>query len=315
MITEVDQVLSEALSYTRPLVAELIPPVLRNRGLAAALTWLGQYMKKHGMEVSVSVPFDHESIPEDQAILLFQSVRELLINAWKHSGMTTASVVMLRQADALSIEVRDNGRGFDPAVLPDKDVSSGFGLFSIRERMKCLGGSFEIHSAAETGSACVLVLPVPQRIQERPGEITTPAAEMVFNKHSAPGKTVSVLLVDDHAMMRQGLNSVLSSYADVEVVMEAADGIEAIEAVERCHPSVVIMDINLPRMNGIEATARIKQRYPSLPIIGLSVNAGEGNQEAMAKAGAEILLTKEGAVETIVRGYTGPVHKGTNRAS
>lgn len=122
---------------------------------------------------------------------------------------------------------------------------------------------------------------------------------MVFNKHSAPGKTVSVLLVDDHAMMRQGLKSVLSSYADVEVVMEATDGIEAIEAVERCHPSVVIMDINLPRMNGIEATARIKQRYPSLPIIGLSVNAGEGNQEAMAKAGAEILLTKEGAVEQL----------------
>jgi DNA-binding NarL/FixJ family response regulator len=65
---------------------------------------------------------------------------------------------------------------------------------------------------------------------------------------------------------------------------------------------VVIMDINMPRLNGIEATSRIKAQYPDIRVIGLSVNAGPNNKEAMLKAGADMLLTKEAAVEELYRG-------------
>jgi DNA-binding NarL/FixJ family response regulator len=108
-----------------------------------------------------------------------------------------------------------------------------------------------------------------------------------------------VLIVDDHAMMRQGLRSLLESYADIEVVGGAADGEEAVRMVAELCPSVVIMDINMPRMNGIEATKRIRAQYPTVAVIGLSVNAQEATKEAMKRAGAATLLPKVAVVEQL----------------
>lgn len=110
---------------------------------------------------------------------------------------------------------------------------------------------------------------------------------------------MDLLLVDDHAMMRKGLRSVLDAYPDIQVVGEARDGIEAVKLVGQLHPRVVLMDINMPRMNGIEATVKIKQQYPETIIIGLSVNATDKNQEAMRRAGASRLLSKEVAVDQL----------------
>jgi DNA-binding NarL/FixJ family response regulator len=107
---------------------------------------------------------------------------------------------------------------------------------------------------------------------------------------------VRLLLVDDHAMVRQGLRTILESYGDIPVIREASDGQEAVELTEQFKPSVIIMDINMPKMNGIEATGKIKSRYPDTVVIGLSVNASEENQKAMKLAGASMLLTKEAAV-------------------
>jgi DNA-binding NarL/FixJ family response regulator len=98
-------------------------------------------------------------------------------------------------------------------------------------------------------------------------------------------------------MMRQGLRSVLDAYPDLDVVGEASDGEEAVVCVERLRPSVVVMDINMPRKDGIDATAVITSRFPDTAVIGLSVNAVGPNAEAMQKAGACMVLTKEAAVE------------------
>jgi DNA-binding NarL/FixJ family response regulator len=119
--------------------------------------------------------------------------------------------------------------------------------------------------------------------------------------HQQDTKQIRVLLVDDHAMVRQGLRSVLDSYADIEVVGEAWNGEGAVEAAERLHPLIIVMDINMQGMNGIEATAYIKARHPEIIVIGMSVQAGGANEEAMKKAGASMLLTKEAVVEELYR--------------
>lgn len=110
---------------------------------------------------------------------------------------------------------------------------------------------------------------------------------------------VQVLLVDDHAMVRQGLRSVLDAYDDLHVVAEARDGAEAIKLVEDLHPRVVVMDINMPRMNGIDATAHIKNHWPETTVIGISVNIGDDNSDAMKRAGAAAVLPKDTAVDQL----------------
>ena len=75
-----------------------------------------------------------------------------------------------------------------------------------------------------------------------------------------------MLLVDDHAMVRQGLRSILETYEDLEIVGEAEDGEEAVNDAIRLHPDVVLMDVNLPRLSGIHATQRIKQDAPDIVI-------------------------------------------------
>ena len=165
IMRQVDDVLSDALRYTRTLVAELSPAVLRDHGLAAALKWLGEYMQKLSMRVAVNVPEEPEVVlPEDQAVLLFQSVRELLINASKYAGTGEATVALEYHSDQLRIQVRDQGAGFDvsaaAAAAPAGSGSSKFGLFSIRERMAALGGSFDIQSAPGEGVVATLTLPL-----------------------------------------------------------------------------------------------------------------------------------------------------------
>lgn len=110
---------------------------------------------------------------------------------------------------------------------------------------------------------------------------------------------MQVLLVDDHAMVRQGLRSVLESYDDIQVIGEAQNGSEAVSLVQELKPQVVVMDINMPKMNGIEATARIKTQWPQTIVVGISVNAEDDNRNAMLRAGAARLLTKEQAVEQL----------------
>ncbi len=166
VLNRVDDIFSEALTYSRTLVAELCPPMLRDRGLAAGLIWLGTYMKKHEQTVTVRVPEGKEiQLPEDQAILLFQSVRELLINSSKHAGTGLATVTMEQVDVELRITVRDEGAGFDLAAVaaagtPSGGISSKFGLFSIQERMLALGGRFDIHSTPGQGTTATLTLPV-----------------------------------------------------------------------------------------------------------------------------------------------------------
>lgn len=166
VLKKVDDILSDALTYSRTLVTELSPPVLYHHGLAVGLKWLAEYMKKkYEQTVTVLVPEDQDlKLPEDQVVLLFQSVRELLINSWKHAGTSEVTVRMEQCHGYLQIEVRDEGAGFDLAAAAaaagasNSGVSSKFGLFSIHERMRAMGGSFNIHSAPRLGTTARLFL-------------------------------------------------------------------------------------------------------------------------------------------------------------
>jgi PAS domain S-box-containing protein len=320
ILQKVDGIFSEALTYTRTLVTELSPPVLREHGLVAGLKWLGEYMLKHEQTVTVIALEDHNlTLTEDQMVLLFQSVRELLINSSKHAGTSTATVSMAVQDGYLEISVQDEGVGFDfaptatAAGTSSGEISSKFGLFSIQERMRALGGTFNIRSGQGQGTTATLRMPFAKSAETKASVVEWSEAEdSAFSlKHAKRSPTkVRVLLVDDHTIVRQGLRAMLNAYTDIELIGEAGHGEEAVRLVDQLRPEIVVMDINMPKMNGIEATTAIKRRHPEITILGLSVNTGGDNKEAMLKAGASRLLNKESAVEQLYDAIHDAVSKG-----
>ena len=110
---------------------------------------------------------------------------------------------------------------------------------------------------------------------------------------------IRILLVDDHTMVREGLRSVLATYPNVEIVGEAGDGEAAIQMVTKLRPAVVLMDINLPKIDGITATRFIKTNYPNIAVIGFSMTVHSYSEDAMLKAGAFEVLPKDKAVHDL----------------
>ena len=108
-----------------------------------------------------------------------------------------------------------------------------------------------------------------------------------------------MLLVDDHAPVRAALRELLESYPNVSLIGEACNGEEAVKLVQELAPSVVVMDVNMPKLNGIDATMRIKTSYPQVVIVGLSVSATDAHRRAMTAAGATTLISKYMAVEQL----------------
>jgi signal transduction histidine kinase len=165
MIGKIDHLLEQCLAESRSLTVELSPPVLYEGGLKAAIPWLAHRMEEmHGLAVKVRV--DPEAEPRDEAVrvLLFQAARELLLNVVKHAQAGSASIEMAPlDGDRLELIVADDGVGFDPSTLAAPSARSGFGLFSIRERLELIGGRVETNATPGKGTRIRLESPRDSR--------------------------------------------------------------------------------------------------------------------------------------------------------
>jgi signal transduction histidine kinase len=298
---EIEDIFSRSLAYTRTLMAELSPPVLHELGLPAALQWLAQDMVKHGLNVELRLSPGSLSLRDDQHVLLYQSIRELLINIVKHAKTSRASLSLsIEGMNQLHIVIADQGSGFDVESLAARPAGVHFGLFSIRERMEAMGGSFQLDSAPGRGTTITLTLPLST--DEEPAQAQT-AMNSRDRLHVEPVPKVSgvhrVLLVDDHVIIRQGLRTILEGYDDMSVIAEAGNGVEAVSLAAEMRPDTIVMDINMPKMDGIEATKQIKAVQPDAIVIGLSVNTSPQIVEAMTLAGASAFLSKEAAADKL----------------
>jgi DNA-binding NarL/FixJ family response regulator len=114
-----------------------------------------------------------------------------------------------------------------------------------------------------------------------------------------PRQRIRILLVDDTGFIRQSLAGLISIEPDMEIVGEASDGMEAIELTKRLLPEVVVMDVNMPKMNGIEATRAIHSEFPYVQVIGFSMLEEAVHREAMRQAGAARSISKSGSSEAL----------------
>ena len=112
--------------------------------------------------------------------------------------------------------------------------------------------------------------------------------------------TITVFLADDHAVVREGLQALLTLQADLRVVGSAGDGREAVRQVTQLRPDIVVMDIAMPQLNGLEATQQIVAACPSTQVIILSMHAGNEQIQRALQAGARGYLLKDSAGEDVV---------------
>jgi CheY-like chemotaxis protein len=290
----------------------LRPPALYEEGFVAALQWLSsQTWERYQVRVVISGEKPATPISDEFNALLFDCVRELLLNSIKHGEISEVTVSVREENDQLLVSVRDEGQGFDVAATGQQQAASGFGLFSIRERLQALGGDISIESAKGRGTCIQLQVPLSIAALTPPDDRRPNALKpaKVSRNPEEPrleerNQGVRVLVVDDHTMVRQGLATLINDDERTTVVGEASDGLEAIEATERYQPDVILIDVNMPRMNGIEATREICRRWPNQIVIGLSVQADDTTADLMLKAGAKAFLSKGGnadhLIETIV---------------
>ena len=126
---------------------------------------------------------------------------------------------------------------------------------------------------------------------------------------------VRVLVADDHALIRQGLISILKGHDEFEVVGQAGDGNEAVEQALATRPDVVVLDLGMPRLNGMEAARRIRKALPRTRILVLTMHDDEEYVLRTVRAGASGYLVKDGAASELVaairavsagQGYFGP---------
>jgi DNA-binding NarL/FixJ family response regulator len=114
------------------------------------------------------------------------------------------------------------------------------------------------------------------------------------------GKKHSIVIAEDHTILREGLRALLSFHSDFEVVGEADDGLEAIRRIEKYNPDLLLIDLSMPRMSGMAAIRDVKKRYPVTKIIALTVHKAEEYIHAALQAGADGYVLKDATQDELV---------------
>lgn len=283
------ELVDASIDASRALTEELGSTTLTHGDLPAALERLGRWMEKHhDLKLELEIEAQSGRPDRDVARLMLRCARELLFNVTKHAGTDRAELHLGREVhegEIVSVmTVRDGGNG--GATLGGSNNGTGLGLGDLARRVTLVGGTFELDSPQ--GGGTVAVVRVPWRQAREP-------------RTARPGGPISVVLVDDHDLVRESIAAALAEEDDLQIVGEAADGPVALELVRKIRPQVVIMDVDLPSASGIELTRMLTSEQVPSRILGLSMHDDPSVERAMLAAGARAFLSKGGPMEDLIQ--------------
>ena len=219
----------------------------------------------------------------------YRIVQEALTNVARHAGVGTATVRVWSAAESVGLQIEDRGCGFHPeSVLA---AMRSHGLAGMQERVILLEGHLAIESRPEEG--CRLTAELPLRID--PG---------------GRAMSISIVLADDHPVVRRGMQALLEAEPDLVVVGESGDGLETTHLVERLKPDVLILDLVMPGLSGLEVLRAVRQRSPGTRVVVLSMHSNNAFVAEALKNGANAYVLKGGEEENLVRAVRRPPRAG-----
>lgn len=159
---EISSLIENTIQETRSLVYELSPPVLYELGFEPAVQWLAEHLlEQQNIKLKFEDDQQHKSLDKDFRVVLFQAVRELLMNIVKHSQAKRVKISIKRKGKLIKILVQDDGVGINANILNSEMAhGGGFGLFNIRERLNLMGGQIDIASSSKMGTKIILTAPL-----------------------------------------------------------------------------------------------------------------------------------------------------------
>ena len=180
-LSEVEQLIDRAITETRTLSHLLHPPLLDAAGLASAATWYVEgFGKRSGIEATLKLPKKLGRLPTSVETALFRIMQEALTNVHRHSESTKVEVVLEIQGEMAVLAIRDFGKGIPKKTLDiflQAGTNVGVGLAGIRERVKDLGGSFEVQSSKK-GTTLKVAIPITEGIQN---PLSTPSFSQIYS--------------------------------------------------------------------------------------------------------------------------------------
>jgi PAS domain S-box-containing protein len=160
-LEQIEELVNQSIQQARSLMTELSPSILYELGFTEAIEWLGEQMEAgYGLQVILKDDLKKRNIDEEIQVLLFRAVRELLLNVVKHSGVHKAFITLQTVGKNIQVTIKDKGIGFDMLNIDEiRKETPRFGLLSIKERIKHIGGHIEIRSSKGYGTYVTIVSP------------------------------------------------------------------------------------------------------------------------------------------------------------
>ena len=249
-------------------------PIIHQEFFAALDRYCKHYEQSYIFQIKLNLP---QNLPDVLASAqvethLIYIIREAVGNARRYSGEKQASVTIDVEDEFVQAVIQDHGVGFDDKYSgPERRKGTHFGLRIMRERAEEVGGTVNVESAPSKGTRVIVRL--PRKLSSR------------------EALAARIMIVDDHPLFIDGLRNMLAARG-VHVIGAAKDGMEAREMARALKPDIILMDINMPRMNGLVAAHLIKLEMPEIKVAMLTTSMAEDDVLEALKVGASGYLPK-----------------------
>lgn len=277
----------EALHEVRRSIWNLQPGQLAGRTLAEAIGAEVRALGRDGVSATLEVRGEARDLPANVETALLRIAQEALANVRKHAHALSAIVTLEFGEQDITLRVEDDGRGITTANIGPPTQQRGFGIHSMRERARTTGGELSVFPRPGGGTSLVCRVP-------RAGAVLPPTPAPTLPPRTAARRPqTSIGIIDDHALVREGLRRLLESAPDIRVVFDAGDGVSGLSLIRQYRPEVILLDIQMPHLGGLQVLEQLgKDDTPPRAIVLTTYAQDEMVYQAM-RLGARGYLLKD----------------------